>query len=105
MMLLSGDILCLTFSLLFLKMNSVYGLLSTEAIHTLPKVVGQAYFPFYPGCIYAALPATNGQQVSEIRYFHHILILFQGFTITYYNSRPDNLIYHINEYHVFDLKV
>ena len=48
-------------------MNSVYGLLSTEAIHSLPKVVGQAYLPLYPGCVYAALPATNEKLVSEVR--------------------------------------
>ena len=64
MIFLSGYII-LNFFSFYLKMNSVYGLLSTEAIHALPKVVGHAYFPFYPGCIYAAVPATNGQLVSQ----------------------------------------
>ena len=34
-----------------------------------------------------------------------INLLFQGFTVTYYNARPDFLVYHTHEYHVFDLKV
>ena len=56
--------------ILFLQMNSVYGLLSTEVIHSLPKVLGPAYLPLYPGYVYAALPATNEKLVSEIRSAH-----------------------------------
>ena len=96
-----------TYILLSLKMNSVYGLLSNEALHALPKVVGPAYLPLYPGCVYAALPATNDELVSEINSIHVsiILLILQGFTITHYKSRPDYLIYHCHEYHVLDLKV
>ena len=51
-------------------MNSIYGLLSTEVIHSLPKILGPAYLPLYPGYVYAALPATNEKLVSEIRSAH-----------------------------------
>ena len=90
-------------------MNSVYGLLSTETINSLPKVIGSAYLPFYSGCVYAALPLASDGLVSFIKdslvLLFSFCFVFQGFTITHYNSRPDHLNYYIHEYHVFDLKV
>ena len=87
------------------KVNSIYGLLSTKVIHSLPKVVGPAYLPYYPGCVYVGLPAVNDELVWEIIIVHFVETLLQGFTVTYYKSRPDHLVYHSNEHHVFDLKV
>ena len=48
-------------------MDSVYGLISTDVIYDLPKSLGPAYLPFYPGCVYAALPSSSDKLVSNIR--------------------------------------
>ena len=44
-------------------MNSIYGLISTDTIYSLPKQVGPAYLPYYPGCVYAALQSTSDELV------------------------------------------
>ena len=47
-------------------MNSVYGILSTEPINLLPDLVGPAYLPYFPGCVYAALPSSNDSKVNML---------------------------------------
>ena len=88
-------------------MQSVYGLLSTEPICSLPKVIGQAYMPYYPGYVYAAVSSNaNWKMVSKIYQIECGSMYFlQGFIVTYCNSRPKNLVFHNHEFHVFDLKV
>ena len=50
-------------SLYSLQMNSAYGLISTKPICSLPNIVGSAYLPYHPGCIYAALPVVSDRLV------------------------------------------
>ena len=40
--------------------------MSTEPMYELPKVVGPAYLPLYPGYLYAAVPSTSNELVSKL---------------------------------------
>ena len=87
-------------------MNSVYGIISTEPIYSLPELVGPAYLPYFPGCVYAALPSSSDSKVKiSFQLMKISRLLSQGFTFTFFESRPVDLIYHNYELHVFDLKV
>ena len=88
---------------------SCYALLDVESILS-PTPTGQwLKLPFFPGYLYAACKTQESHQVDNNYFwlkstkFNHIILKVPSFSV--YETRPESLIYHSNEFHVMDLRV
>ena len=64
--------------------------------------------PYFAGCKYAAYSAENSEEVRKLdvplNHKNHLLCYKVG-TVTWYQSRPEFLVYHIHSFHVLEMKV